>query len=52
MGVKGEVAYARTIAGLGWYLGWPFGKYVEGKGVLRPGKDEASIWRTDANREL
>ncbi|GHJ85760.1 hypothetical protein NliqN6_2162 [Naganishia liquefaciens] len=40
MGVKGEVAYARTIAGLGWYLGWPFGKYVEGKGVLRPGKDE------------
>lgn len=40
MGVKGEVAYARTIAGLGWYLGWPFGKYVEGKGVVRSNEDE------------
>lgn len=40
-GIKGEVAYARTIAGLGWYLGWPFGKYVEGKGVARPSDDES-----------
>lgn len=40
MGVKGEVAYARTIAGLGWYLGWPFGKYVEGKGVPQPNHEE------------
>lgn len=39
--VTGEVAYARTIAGLGWYLGWPFGKYVEGKGVVRPSDDES-----------
>lgn len=40
--MTGEVAYARTIAGLGWYLGWPFGKYVEGKGVVRPTDDESA----------
>jgi Ca2+:H+ antiporter len=22
-----------VIAGLGWYIGWPFGKYVEGEGL-------------------
>lgn len=34
------MAYAKTIAGLGWYLGWPFGKYVEGKGVFVHSHDE------------
>lgn len=50
-GVKGEVAYARTIAGLGWYLGWPFGKYVEGKGVAPPRDDEQGADVTDEESE-
>lgn len=29
----GRGRYARVIAGLGWYIGWPFGKYVEGEGL-------------------
>lgn len=37
LGWRGKRAggYARTVAGLGWYIGWPFGKYVEGKGFKR-----------------
>jgi len=37
LGWRGKRAggYARTVAGLGWYIGWPFGKYVEGKGFQR-----------------
>ncbi|KAJ9125134.1 hypothetical protein QFC22_000088 [Naganishia vaughanmartiniae] len=46
--VSGEMAYANTIAGLGWYLGWPFGKYVEGKGVFVPPHDEEEGSEGDA----
>jgi Ca2+:H+ antiporter len=37
LGWRGKRAggYARTVAGLGWYIGWPFGKYVEGKGFKK-----------------
>jgi Ca2+:H+ antiporter len=53
--ISGEMAYAHTIAGLGWYLGWPFGKYVEGKGVFtRPHDDEdgseEGVQETDSDR--
>lgn len=41
LGWRGKRAggYARTVAGLGWYLGWPFGKYVEGKGYKKKRRD-------------
>lgn len=29
----GRGGYGRTIRGLAWYIGWPFGKYVEGEGA-------------------
>lgn len=35
----GRGRYATVVAGLGWYIGWPFGKYVEGEG-LRGAKNE------------
>ncbi|KAH9065400.1 hypothetical protein EDB87DRAFT_1803373 [Lactarius vividus] len=28
---RGGKRYAYLVYGLGWYLGWPFGKYVEGR---------------------
>ncbi|KAH9002598.1 hypothetical protein EDB86DRAFT_3073759 [Lactarius hatsudake] len=28
---RGGRRYAYLVYGLGWYLGWPFGKYVEGR---------------------
>lgn len=31
--VGGRGGYGRTIRGLAWYIGWPFGKYVEGEGA-------------------
>ncbi|KAL7417145.1 hypothetical protein BDY24DRAFT_426472 [Mrakia frigida] len=30
--------YSSLVGGLAWYIGWPFGKYVEGEGKL--GSDE------------
>lgn len=29
----GRGGYGKTLRGLAWYIGWPFGKYVEGDGV-------------------
>lgn len=29
----GRGGYGKTLRGLAWYLGWPFGKYVEGEGA-------------------
>lgn len=29
----GRGRYTSVVAGLGWYIGWPFGKYVEGEGL-------------------
>ena len=40
---RGGRHYASLVYGLGWYLGWPFGKYVEGQ-IDEPheeGKDAA-----------
>jgi Ca2+:H+ antiporter len=31
--VGGNGGYGRTLRGLAWYIGWPFGKYVEGEGA-------------------
>lgn len=31
--VGGRGGYGKTIRGLAWYIGWPFGKYVEGEGA-------------------
>jgi Ca2+:H+ antiporter len=28
----GRGGYGKTLRGLAWYIGWPFGKYVEGEG--------------------
>lgn len=33
--------YSALVFGLGWYLGWPFGKYVEGDFDEDPFEDEA-----------
>ncbi|OCF75230.1 calcium/proton exchanger [Kwoniella mangroviensis CBS 8886] len=29
----GRGGYGKTLRGLAWYIGWPFGKYVEGEGA-------------------
>jgi len=29
----GRGGYGATLRGLAWYIGWPFGKYVEGEGA-------------------
>lgn len=34
----GRGGYGKTLRGLAWYIGWPFGKYVEGEGA--PEEDE------------
>lgn len=31
--VGGRGGYGQTLRGLAWYIGWPFGKYVEGEGA-------------------
>ena len=52
---RGGRRYAYLVYGLGWYLGWPFGKYVEGriheateegKGTPSPQGDSALHART------
>ncbi|WVR05634.1 calcium/proton exchanger [Kwoniella sp. DSM 27419] len=35
----GRGGYGKTLRGLAWYIGWPFGKYVEGEG---PPEDDHS----------
>ncbi|TFY70337.1 hypothetical protein EVG20_g2669 [Dentipellis fragilis] len=40
--------YSSLVFGLGWYLGWPFGKYVEGDlGLEHPDSDEERPRQTD-----
>jgi len=36
----GRGGYGKTLRGLAWYIGWPFGKYVEGEGA--PESDDDS----------
>jgi Ca2+:H+ antiporter len=40
----GRGGYGRTLRGLAWYIGWPFGKYVEGEGApaSEAGDEESS----------
>ncbi|WVQ85360.1 calcium/proton exchanger [Cryptococcus sp. DSM 104549] len=36
----GRGGYGKTLRGLAWYIGWPFGKYVEGEGGPEEEHDE------------
>ncbi|EGO23613.1 hypothetical protein SERLADRAFT_438928 [Serpula lacrymans var. lacrymans S7.9] len=45
---KGGKRYSNLVFGLGWYVAWPFGKYVEGDGHLKsPSEDEESRLQHD-----
>jgi Ca2+:H+ antiporter len=35
----GRGGYGKTLRGLAWYIGWPFGKYVEGEGAPEDSDD-------------
>lgn len=37
----GRGGYGKTLRGLAWYIGWPFGKYVEGEGGPAEDHDES-----------
>lgn len=41
--------YAPVVYGLGWYLFWPFGRYVEGQ--LQPGSNPSSRDETEQEEE-
>ncbi|OCF42485.1 calcium/proton exchanger [Kwoniella heveanensis CBS 569] len=45
----GRGGYGKTVRGLAWYIGWPFGKYVEGEG---PPEDEHSDNEDDDEERL
>ncbi|KAK8865678.1 calcium/proton exchanger [Kwoniella newhampshirensis] len=36
----GRGGYGKTLRGLAWYIGWPFGKYVEGEGPPQEDHEE------------
>ncbi|KAK4685726.1 Ca2+:H+ antiporter, partial [Tremellales sp. Uapishka_1] len=36
----GRGGYGKTLRGLAWYVGWPFGKYVEGEGPPEEGSED------------
>lgn len=38
----GRGGYGKTLRGLAWYVGWPFGKYVEGEGGPEDDSEESS----------
>lgn len=38
----GRGGYGKTLRGLAWYIGWPFGKYVEGEGAPEDSSEEGS----------
>ncbi|KAI0720559.1 hypothetical protein C8T65DRAFT_715946 [Cerioporus squamosus] len=40
---KGGRVYANLVFGLGWYLAWPFGKYVEGELGALPEDEEQGL---------
>ena len=42
----GRGGYGKTLRGLAWYIGWPFGKYVEGEGG--PEDEETTYGATDS----
>nr|XP_018264944.1 calcium/proton exchanger [Kwoniella dejecticola CBS 10117]OBR87102.1 calcium/proton exchanger [Kwoniella dejecticola CBS 10117] len=37
----GRGGYGKTLRGLAWYIGWPFGKYVEGEGAPEEDPDNS-----------
>lgn len=49
----GRGGYGKTLRGLAWYIGWPFGKYVEGEGAPDDEEEEetevAEYGATDAS---
>ncbi|RXW24468.1 hypothetical protein EST38_g1371 [Candolleomyces aberdarensis] len=48
----GGKKYATLVYGLGWYIAWPFGKYVEGDVPpedLEEDADTPEHWRTSSN---
>lgn len=53
---QGGKAYATLVYGLGWYLFWPFGKYVEGDldiaGPAVVGKDKIPEESTNGNNTI
>jgi Ca2+:H+ antiporter len=51
---KGGKHYSSLVYGLGWYLGWPFGKYVEGQIDDQPGegKDATPIPQGDSGFDV
>ncbi|ORX35412.1 hypothetical protein BD324DRAFT_632740 [Kockovaella imperatae] len=42
----GRGGYGKTLRGLAWYIGWPFGKYVEGEGGPDDSSSESSGYGT------
>jgi len=38
----GRGGYGKTLRGLAWYIGWPFGKYVEGEGAPESDTSDSS----------
>jgi Ca2+:H+ antiporter len=45
----GRGGYGKTLRGLAWYIGWPYGKYVEGEGG--PDEDEDGKDEDDKDSE-
>ena len=43
----GRGGYGKTLRGLAWYIGWPFGKYVEGEGA--PEDESVGDYGTDGS---
>ncbi|WVW80411.1 calcium/proton exchanger [Kwoniella bestiolae CBS 10118] len=37
----GRGGYGKTLRGLAWYIGWPFGKYVEGEGAPEDDQEDS-----------
>ncbi|WRT65915.1 calcium/proton exchanger [Kwoniella shivajii] len=46
----GRGGYGKTLRGLAWYIGWPFGKYVEGEGAPEDDPDLANDEEADRGR--
>jgi Ca2+:H+ antiporter len=42
----GRGGYGKTLRGLAWYIGWPFGKYVEGEGAPEDSDHESDTSTT------
>ncbi len=48
---KGGRVYANLAFGLGWYIAWPFGKYVEGDAGALPDDEEQGVAPDSAQSE-